>query len=230
MYILGTIFPPNLSTPGPIGSSTPSAITGTIITATQKFVAANSVLTASDPKISSAQTWNNAGVAFIGHEYKVTDTASLTTSFHSRWLGGVAGTTVLGSLDPIGRFTVASTLASSSGVVRCQANGASGFTIGVSNDTNLSRISAGLWGAGTGAAGSFAGSLKLTDIDIQGALKHFGSTIGFYGVTPVARSASYTITNSLVDRAYDADATTLDEIADVLGTLIADLKLTGIVG
>ena len=41
-------------------------------------------------------------------------------------------------------------------------------------------------------------------------------------------SSAYTITNVSADRAYDANATTTDELADVLGTLIADLKLRGI--
>lgn len=34
----------------------------------------------------------------------------------------------------------------------------------------------------------------------------------------------YTTTNVTPTRTFDADSTTLDEIADVLGTLIADLK------
>lgn len=54
--------------------------------------------------------------------------------------------------------------------------------------------------------------------------------IGFYGTTPVAQSAAYTPTNVSTDRAYDANSTTLDEVADVLGTLIADLQATGIIG
>lgn len=34
---------------------------------------------------------------------------------------------------------------------------------------------------------------------------------------------TYTITNLSVDRAYDANSTTVAELADVLGTLITDL-------
>ncbi len=37
-------------------------------------------------------------------------------------------------------------------------------------DTNFSRISAGLMGLGTGAAGSFAASLKLTNLEAVGNL------------------------------------------------------------
>lgn len=39
---------------------------------------------------------------------------------------------------------------------------------------------------------------------------------------------AYTVTNVTADRAYDANATTLDELADVLGTLIADLQAYGL--
>jgi hypothetical protein len=43
-------------------------------------------------------------------------------------------------------------------------------------------------------------------------------------------SSAYTPTNVTTDRAYDANATTLDEVADVLGTVIADLQAKGILG
>ena len=38
-----------------------------------------------------------------------------------------------------------------------------------------------------------------------------------------------TITNVTPDRAYDANATTTDELADVLGTLISDLRTKGVI-
>jgi len=43
-------------------------------------------------------------------------------------------------------------------------------------------------------------------------------------------SSAYTPTNVTTDRSYDANATTTDELADVLGTLIADLQAKGILG
>ena len=54
--------------------------------------------------------------------------------------------------------------------------------------------------------------------------------LGFYGATPIVRPGTYTPTNVTTDRAYDADATTTAELADVLGTLIADLKALGLIG
>ena len=67
-------------------------------------------------------------------------------------------------------------------------------------------------------------------VEVDGDLDHDGTNVGFYGVAPAARSAAYTPTNVTTDRAYDANATTLNEIADVLGTLIADLQSVGLVG
>ena len=43
---------------------------------------------------------------------------------------------------------------------------------------------------------------------------------------PIA--SAYTATNVTTDRAFDANATTLDELADVVGTLLADLKTAGV--
>ena len=42
------------------------------------------------------------------------------------------------------------------------------------------------------------------------------------------RSGVYTVSNLTTDRTYDANSTTTDELADVLGTLITDLKVNGI--
>jgi hypothetical protein len=43
-------------------------------------------------------------------------------------------------------------------------------------------------------------------------------------------SSAYTPTNVTTDRTYDANATTVDELADVIGTVIADLQAKGILG
>lgn len=46
----------------------------------------------------------------------------------------------------------------------------------------------------------------------------------------LAKSPVYSAANVSTDRAFDANATTLDELADVVGTLIADLKAAQILG
>lgn len=54
--------------------------------------------------------------------------------------------------------------------------------------------------------------------------------LGFFNKTPVVQPAAYTPTNVTTDRAYDANLSSLDEIADVLGTLISDLQSLGLIG
>lgn len=53
-------------------------------------------------------------------------------------------------------------------------------------------------------------------------------TIGFFGVSPATRPSAYTVTNGTTDRAYDADTVAVAELADIVATLIADLKLYGL--
>lgn len=80
---------------------------------------------------------------------------------------------------------------------------------------------------------SSAGAVTFDAIG-SGAGFLFGSSsskkIGFYGVTPVVQSAAYTVSNYTTDRSIDKSTATLGEAIDVLLTLIADLKLTGIIG
>jgi hypothetical protein len=45
----------------------------------------------------------------------------------------------------------------------------------------------------------------------------------------VKSSDAYAASNVTTDRAFDANSTTVEELADVLGTLIADLKGGGII-
>ena len=92
------------------------------------------------------------------------------------------------------------------------------------------------WGSGSATRDillyrSAAATLAIDgSLRIGGALDHEGTTVGFYGITPVVRSASYSVSNVTADRTYNANVSSVDELADVLGTLIADLKATGIIG
>ena len=45
----------------------------------------------------------------------------------------------------------------------------------------------------------------------------------------LVETPAYTPSNVVTDRSYDANATTVAELADVLGTLIADLQAKGII-
>jgi len=54
--------------------------------------------------------------------------------------------------------------------------------------------------------------------------------LGFFNATPVAQSTGWSVTNETTDKSFDANATSIDELADVLGTLIETLKSYGILG
>jgi len=56
----------------------------------------------------------------------------------------------------------------------------------------------------------------------------FAGSVGIFGTAPPAQPTGYAPTNVSTDRVFDANATTTEELADVLGTLIEDLKLYGI--
>jgi len=68
------------------------------------------------------------------------------------------------------------------------------------------------------------------ELELDGALNHDGANVGFYGIVPVVRSAAWTITNDIADRAFDANTVAVAELADVVATLITDLAATGIIG
>lgn len=58
-----------------------------------------------------------------------------------------------------------------------------------------------------------------------------GATISEGIVTNLGTvTSAYSVSNVTTDRSYDANATTLDEVADVLGTLIQDLQAKGVLG
>ena len=48
-------------------------------------------------------------------------------------------------------------------------------------------------------------------------------------VIKLIKTGTYTPTNVTADRSFDADTVAIAELADVVGTLIADLQLTGLI-
>ena len=79
--------------------------------------------------------------------------------------------------------------------------------------------------------GFIGGSTLIGSITGAGAwsIAPSGGSVGFFGVAPATRPGTYNITNLTTDRSYDANATTLDEVADTLGTLIGDLRTLGLI-
>ncbi len=91
-------------------------------------------------------------------------------------------------------------------------------------------IAASLLRVANNAASTIFFDVTAVGTRIEGTFEHVGTLWGIHGATPVAQSSAYAVTNVTPDRGYDANATTLNEMADVLGTVIADLKLKGILG
>jgi len=79
----------------------------------------------------------------------------------------------------------------------------------------------------TGSAGDYYLDSSANELwGPKGASVWPVSSIGKFVPTP---TATYTVVNDAVDRAYDANATTVAELADVLGTLVADLRAAGVI-
>lgn len=119
------------------------------------------------------------------------------------------GGSVLGTDDNFGTGSIAAV----PGQLRVKPNNSS--TIG-----QVIRLAAGQTANALEVQNS--GGSPLFSIDENGAITELNNV-----ALPVA---IYAPSNVTTDRTYDANSTTLDEVADVLGTLIADLQSIGILG
>ncbi len=135
------------------------------------------------------------------------------------------------------------------GTARSDFGGIIGLGTGATVDWEISRLAANIATLGAddslripvtlfmGATGSVsltssvANRLDLATGDsfriVNGTFEHLAGTIGLFGATPVGQSAAYTPTNVVTTRAFDANTVTLAALADVVGTMIADLQALG---
>lgn len=58
---------------------------------------------------------------------------------------------------------------------------------------------------------------------------YFAGGVALNGITTIATPQTYNESNVTTDRTYDANATSVAELADVLGTLLVDLRAVGLV-
>lgn len=133
----------------------------------------------------------------------------------------------IGSMPTAGGFTGTT-------IVALDFLGTSGTTIdGIrfGGDVELYRSAANILNLNSGDSLTITAANLITDTT-TGMKIGTGTTqkLGFWNKTPVVQPSAYTPTNVTTDRSYDANATTIDELADVLGTLIADLQSMGLIG
>lgn len=79
-----------------------------------------------------------------------------------------------------------------------------------------------------------SGGILLFDMQVGGTSKfkvdeNGNITLPSGAKINIGTPSTYTITNATTDRSYDADATTVDELADALATLVGDLRAIGLV-
>lgn len=73
------------------------------------------------------------------------------------------------------------------------------------------------------------GDFSTAALTVNGSLKVTGN-LGLFNTTPVAQDTGWSATNVSTDRTFDASSTTLNELANVVGTLVNQLKTYGLLG
>lgn len=90
-----------------------------------------------------------------------------------------------------------------------------------------------IWNATTGGFGvtvkTAGGTGPTVPAGYRALVACDGTDVILFALLAVAPTA-YTVTNGTTDRTYDANATTLDELADIVSTLISDLRAAKIIG
>lgn len=98
-----------------------------------------------------------------------------------------------------------------------------------SGSITLRVAASGSAGTAINGTGSWTDALTVANdggVSLSSTLDVTGN-VGFNGQSP-ASPQTYTPTNVTTDRSYDANSTSTAELADVLGTLIADLQTVGL--
>ncbi|MBM2817028.1 MAG: hypothetical protein HW421_3790 [Ignavibacteria bacterium] len=113
----------------------------------------------------------------------------------------------------------------SGGVVTGVSIAIAGTAYSIGNDYSTSVAPVG----GTGCTINVTDITGTADNAAATMFQILGNKIGFYGSSPAERPAGYSVTNKTTDRTFDANSTSLEEIADVLATLIDDLKGLGLI-
>jgi hypothetical protein len=126
------------------------------------------------PQLTPFTNWASAaGLALIEGD-ATTGNVSLHTTIYT---GGSAVNDASGVSYLVNTASSRLLVASGWTIGWSSGTGAAGATFNTSGDTSLSRIAPGVVAVGTGAAGSFAGSLKATNAEFVGTLSVTGASV-----------------------------------------------------
>jgi hypothetical protein len=153
-----------------------------------------------------------------GYQGSTTPTADVVRFFGAKTTGSGSGTQNLAASDQI--------LAIFNNATQRFTFLGSG-SMGILNTAPTSTTSLTVRGQGTGTNETIrvensSGTARFVVRD-DGGYSFAGGTVG------LAQTGYTTFTNLTTDRTCDANATTVEELADILGTLIVDLKTKGII-
>lgn len=214
----------DLATPGPIGASTPAAITGTIITATGQFLAPGGTPAAPAYGFSSGSYgfFINNGTIYVKGRHTDTDYFSFGGSA-AGYLFAPAGF-ALGSGDEGGwdassmRFPMAQIIAWSSTI----------NAVGI-KDIGLRRNAAGVLEVHDGITPGALRDLKLRAITATGSVA-FGTsgtdTTGFYGKAPVAQAAAIASPTAPGTIYAQAEAQSMKTAVDAIRVALTNIGIT----
>jgi hypothetical protein len=154
---------------------------------------------------------------WIGIHGSTAPTGAVFTMQGSKTNGG-SGYTTLGNAEMAWKFDNFAT-----NLLVCLGSGA----FGIRNSAPTSTTALTVRGQGTSTNNTLlvensGGTARFTVRD-DGGYAFAGGTVG------AAQTGYTTFTNLTTDRTCDANATTVEELADILGTLIVDLKTKGII-
>ena len=164
----------------------------------------------------SALQINDAIVQFVGYGYGATSWSSyrgaISITCTENWTDAAQGTKMWFNVTPNGTITP-------------------GAALTLNNDKVVDIYNTLRQAAGTYKQkdGSYYGILDFTSSTALAADKTLTIDLANANRTLKFLDVVYTPTNVTTDRSYDANSTSIDEIADVLGTLIADLQSVGII-
>lgn len=176
--------------------------------------------------------WTTGGIAATG---TTSNSAGATPFFFAGYHGSTTPTAaaILFQFGKHNNSGSGTALASSEVGVRFSNFGTVNFVqlgsgaTGIRNTAPTSTTTLTVRGQGTSTNNTLliensAGTARFTVRD-DGGYAFAGGTVG------VAQTGYTTFTNLTTDRTCDANATTVEELADILGTLIVDLKTKGII-